>query len=152
MKVFIESEAGSKKKNLFDEKTLKYKKTIDVSSSYPYPYGFVLNTTSYDGDNVDCFVITNQKLKSEEIIECSPIALMEQFETSWDPEKPNVEEIDHNVLAVLEGEEIEIDDNIKKRLTDFVTTVFSHIPNKKVRTGKFLNKESTIKYVENHSD
>ena len=59
MKVFIENEAGSNKKNIFDEKSLEFEKQVDVSRSYPYPYGFVLNTTVEDGDNVDCFVLTD---------------------------------------------------------------------------------------------
>ena len=36
MKVFIENEAGSKVKNLFDEKRLEYEKSIEVSRAYPY--------------------------------------------------------------------------------------------------------------------
>jgi len=55
MKVFIENEAGSNKKNIFDEKSLDFEKQVEVSQSYPYPYGFVLNTTAEDGDSVDCF-------------------------------------------------------------------------------------------------
>lgn len=63
MKIFIENEAGSDQKNLYNEKTLEYKKTVTVSRKYPYPYGFALDTTSGDGDNVDVFVITDQKIK-----------------------------------------------------------------------------------------
>ena len=50
MKVFIECEAGSSDRPIFDEKTLEYRRTSKVSREYPYPYGFVLNTTSGDGD------------------------------------------------------------------------------------------------------
>ena len=69
MKVFIENEAGSKFKNLFDEKKLEFKKTIQVSRAYPYPYGFILNTTGEDGDNVDVFVLTKKLLKKGEVVE-----------------------------------------------------------------------------------
>ncbi len=141
MKVFIENEAGSTIKNLFDEKTLKFKKTMVVSAAYPYPYGFVLDTTSGDGDNLDCFILTDTKLKTGQTVECTPIACMEQFETSWDPQKAGAEEEDHKILAVLEGENVEVNEDIKNRLSDFVGAVFSHIPNKKVRVGKFLGAE-----------
>ncbi len=63
MKVFIENEAGSDQKNVYNEKTLEYRETFTVSRKYPFPYGFILKTTSGDGDNLDCFVITEQKLK-----------------------------------------------------------------------------------------
>ena len=54
IKVFIQNEAGSDQKHLHDEKTLEYKHTVRVSRSYPFPYGFILDTTSEDGDNLDC--------------------------------------------------------------------------------------------------
>lgn len=60
MKVFIENEAGSNQKNIYDEKTLEYKKTVTISRKYPYPYGFIIDTTSGDGDNLDVFIITEK--------------------------------------------------------------------------------------------
>ena len=77
MKVFIENEAGSNQKNLYNEKILEYRKTVTVSRKYPYPYGFILDTTSGDDDNVDAFIITDKPLKSGQIIECKPVGLME---------------------------------------------------------------------------
>jgi hypothetical protein len=41
MKVFIENEAGSNQKNIYDEQSLVFIKTVVVSKNYPYPYGFV---------------------------------------------------------------------------------------------------------------
>lgn len=152
MKVFIENEAGSDQKNLYNEKTLEYKKTFKVSKKYPCPYGFVLNTTSEDGDNIDCFVITKQRLKTGQIVECNPIGLMEQMETSWDPSKINIEEKDHNILAVLKNEKIEINDNIKEELRDFVLHAFDYLPKKKVNVGNFLDKEAAIRLIEKYKD
>ena len=63
IKVFIENEAGSDQKHLYNEKTLVFNKAITVSRKYPHPYGFILNTTSGDGDNLDCFILTEQKLQ-----------------------------------------------------------------------------------------
>ena len=83
MQVFIENEADSDQKNLYNEKTLEYKKTITVSCKYPYPHGFILDTTSGDGDNIDCFIITDKKLKRGQIVECELVGLMEQTETAW---------------------------------------------------------------------
>ena len=152
MKIFIENEAGSDQKNLYNEKTLKYKKTVTVSRKYPYPYGFILDTTSGDGDNLDVFVITNKKLKSGQVIECEPIGLMEQIETTWGQSKENTEEEDHNVLAILPNENIVIDSRVKDKLRDFISHVFDHLPNKKVRVGDFLNKGTALQYIEKCKD
>lgn len=104
MKVFIENEAGSNQKNFYNEKTLEYKKTVTVSRKYPYPYGFILDTTSGDGDNLDCFIITDKELRSGQVVECEPVGLMEQIETAWGKSKGGIEEEDHNVLAILSSE------------------------------------------------
>lgn len=153
MKVFIENEAGLDQKNLYNEKTLEYKKTYTVSKKYPYPYGFILDTTSGDGDNVDAFIITNIKLKSGQIIECEPIGLMEQIELSRNSENIEKEEIDHNVLMVVKGETSGIiDDDIKNTLIDFVLHVFDHIQLNKNKVGNFLGKEAAIKYINSCKD
>ena len=152
MKVFIENEAGSDQKNLYNEKTLKYKKTVTVSRKYPYPYGFILDTTSGDGDNLDCFIITDKELKSGQIVECEPIGLMEQIETAWDRSKGNIEEEDHNVLAIIPDEKVEIDETVKEKLRDFVPHVFDHLPNKKVRVGSFLGRDKALQYIKKCKD
>lgn len=153
MKVFIENEAGSDQKNLYDEKTLEYKKTVTVSRKYPYPYGFILNTTSGDGDNVDAFIVTDKPLKSGEIIECKPVGLMEQMEKSWDESKNEAEEVDHNVLMVLEGSDQHVvSDEVKTRLTDFVLHVFDHIRLNKNRVGNFLDRTAALQYIDECND
>src|SRR3989344_4253782 len=117
MKVFIENEAGTNQKNLYNEKTLEYKKTVTVSRKYPFPYGFILKTTSGDGDNLDCFIVTDKELKTGQIVECEPIGIMEQIEDGKE---------DHNVLARLNGEEATVGPEIKEKLTEFVSHVFDH--------------------------
>ncbi len=138
MKVFIENEANSDQKNLYNEKTLEYIKTITVSRKYPYPYGFILKTTSGDGDNLDCFVITNQKLTRGQIIDCKAIGIMEQTEDGKE---------DNNILANIEGENIVVSKEIERELTEFVSHVFDHRLEKKVSVGKFLEKEEANEYI-----
>lgn len=152
MKVFIENEADSNQKNIYNEKTLEHKKTVTVSRKYPYPYGFILDTTSGDGDNLDVFVVTDKKLKSGQVVECEPIGLMEQIETTWEQSKGNVDEEDHNVLAVFPNENTVIDGRVKDKLRDFVSHIFDHLPNKKVRVGDFLDKEAALQYIEKCKD
>ncbi len=138
MKAFIENEAGSNQKNIYDEKTLEYIKTVTVSRKYPYPYGFIIGTTSGDGDNLDCFIITKEKLKTGETVDCKPIGIMEQIE---DTKK------DNNILAVLNDETAEATPQIQQELTDFISHVFDHKPEKQVTVGKFLGKEDAENYI-----
>ena len=138
MKVFIENESGSDKKNIFNEKTLEYKKTYPVSRKYPYPYGFVLDTTSGDGGNLDCFVITNRALVSGTIIDVEPIGLMVQTEDGQD---------DHKILAVLPGEAPEISDKVKSTLKEFCEHVFDHLEGKKTVIGEFYGKQKALEIL-----
>ncbi|HSR13664.1 MAG TPA: inorganic diphosphatase [Thermodesulfobacteriota bacterium] len=150
IKVFIENEAHSNRKNTFNEKTLEYVGTAAITGEYPFAYGFILNTTGMDGDNVDCFVITEKPLKSGELVDCEPIGLMEQMETSW--EHPEEVEEDHKVLAALAGESAVIDQTVKAMMRKYVPHIFDHIPGKKIVLGEFRDKESAIQYIQGRRD
>ena len=139
MKVFIENEAGSNIKKLFNEETFEYRKSVEISAVYPFPYGFLLNTKSGDGDNLDCFVLTQQPLKSQEIIEIEPIGMFEEIEDG---------EEDHKILAVLPGENWDNDQDLEQIFRDFSAKVFSHLPHKKKDVGKFLGKEDALRLIE----
>ena len=143
MKVFIENEAGSLVKHEHNEKTLELLSTGQVSRPYPLPYGFVLNTTAEDGDNVDCFVLTKKHLRTGDIVDCEPVGLMEQIEDG---------EVDHKVLAVLPGEQQALDLKIEQTLVDFCSHVFDHIEGKTMKIGGFLDKDAALKYVLQHRD
>jgi inorganic pyrophosphatase len=150
IKVFIENEGRSNRKNIYNEKTLEYLESTTVTGEYPYPYGFILNTTGGDGDNVDCFVLTDKPLKSGQLVECEPVALMEQTESSW--ENPDEQEEDHTVLAALIGEAAVIDEVFKASMREFVLHIFDHIPGKKTTVGEFWGKEEAIRYINTCKD
>ena len=114
-------------------------RTNDVSAPYPFPYGFILNTTSGDGDNLDCFVLTSRSLKSREIVEVEQIGMFEQIEN---------EQEDNKIIAVLPGENREINEEIQTTLKNFIEHVFSHLPNHKISVGRFLGKEEALKLIE----
>jgi len=137
--VFIQNEAGSDQKNRHNEKTLEHLKTLTVSRPYPFPYGFILDTTSEDGDNLDCYVITEQQLKTGSVVECEPIALLEQIEDG---------EEDHNILAALPGEHSTIDDTTLAIFKDFISHVFDHVPGKKIAMGELRSKNEAIKHIQ----
>jgi inorganic pyrophosphatase len=143
MRVFIQNEAGSFVKHSHDEKTLVLLGEQRVSRAYPFPYGFILDTTGEDGDNVDCFVLTQEKLRTGQIVECEPIALMEQIEDG---------EIDHNILAVLRGENPGLNSEVKQTLIDFVGHVFDHIAGKKILVGEYRGSDAAIQHINRCQD
>lgn len=138
MQVFIENEAGSRCKNIYDERTLRYLRTIDVSASYPYPYGFIIGTVSGDDDAVDCFVLTAEPLAAGTTLECDLIGLLEQVEDG---------EIDHKVLAVPSGAYATIDEAVIGALKKFISGVFADIPNKRMEIGRLLGRDAAESYV-----
>jgi inorganic pyrophosphatase len=128
-KVFIENEAGSSRKNYHNERTLTFERSESVACPYPFPYGFIIDTVNADGDCLDCFVITDRKLRTAEVVECEAIGLMEQMEDGL---------ADNNVLARLLDEQPTVTRKVEGLLGDFVRNVFSHLPDKKVSVGRFL--------------
>jgi inorganic pyrophosphatase len=138
MQVFIENQAGSRHKNIYDERTLRHLRTIDVSASYPYPYGFVIGTVSFDNDAVDCFVLTSEPLIAGTTLECDPVGLLEQVEDG---------ETDHKVLAVPSGRSATIDDAVVAALKEFISGVFSHVPDKRMEIGRLLDRDAAESYL-----
>ncbi len=141
--VFIQNEADSNIKNTHNEKTLEFKGSRRILLPYPYPYGFITETSAEDGGNVDCYVITKDSLKSGAILECSPIGLLEQFEG---------DEIDHKVLATIPGENIEINENLLSVFQDFIYGIFSEFPGKLIRVDRILPLEAALSYIQSCSD
>jgi inorganic pyrophosphatase len=138
IRVFIQNEAGSNRKHYHDEKTLEWKRVEELPRHYPYAYGFVVGTTGDDGCNVDCYVITEESLKSGALVECEVAGLMEQFEEA---------EEDHKVLATLPGASIEVSPAIRERLTEFVYSVFEQLGDTRVVVGRFLGPVAAATYV-----
>ncbi len=138
MRVFIENEAGSRRKHIYDEGTLAHLRSVEVSAAYPYPYGFVLGTLGGDGAAVDCFVLTPDPLRAGTVVECEPLALLEQIEDGA---------IDHKVLAVPRGSEAALDPEVVARLRTFIAGVFAHVPGKRMELGRVLDRAAAEEYV-----
>lgn len=139
IKVFIQVEAGSCDKNFYNEKTLEYKRTGRGSHPYPYPYGFILDTSAADGDNVDCYLITNESLKPGMIVECEPIGLLEQHED---------EEVDHKVLAAMSGQKVEVSQALLQELQSFIYAIFAEYPEMHVSVGPILPREAALHHIQ----
>jgi inorganic pyrophosphatase len=139
IQVCIETEAGSCAKNRYDEKTLEYRGTRRSSRPYPYPYGFILGTKAADGDSVDCYLITPERLAAGTIVECEPIGLLEQNENG---------EIDHKVLAALPGQDVEVSPTLLAELRAFIYAVFAQVPDARVQVGRLLPREAALQHIQ----
>ncbi len=139
MKIFIECEFGSNRKNRYNEKTLELENSVDLLLPYPYPYGFITNTITTDGEGVDCYVITKDRLVAGTILECEPIGLLEQFEDG---------EIDHKVLAILPSQNVKVTKDLLNELRGFIYAIFSQFPEMNVRVERILPKQAAIDHIQ----
>ena len=137
--VFIENEAGSRTKHHYNEETFEFLRTEDVGSEYPYPYGFVPGTLAPDGDAADCFLVTERRFQTGRRIVCRPIALLEQTEGG---------ETDHNVLAVLPGDDLPDLALVRSRIGDFVADFMPGVAERKSVVGEILPVEAAFDYLE----
>lgn len=138
IEVFIEVEAGSCDKHLYDEKNFEYKGMRQVSHPYPYPYGFIIGTTTADGESVDCYIITKDRLKPGTIVACETIGLLEMIEDG---------DIDHKVLVTTPGQNVEIDHVLHDVLRKFIYNIFAQFPEACVEVGRILPKQVAIDHI-----
>lgn len=130
MKVFIEQTTTPNQKNIFD-KNIGIYKTVSFHLSYPYPYGYILNTLAPDGDELDCYIITDQQLTAATIIECDAIGMVEWWEDGKE---------DHKILAIMNGEQYTITDKVKDKLTEFAKHFFEPNSKKNYKSGEYQGK------------
>lgn len=132
MQVFIEQPGEKNSKNVFDKKTGVFIKTVPFHLTYPYPYGYILNTLAPDGDELDCYIITKQRFQTGSIIECEPVGMEEWFEDG---------EEDHKILAIIPGERFEVNDTVIEELRYFANHFFDSMLKKDYQLGQYLGKE-----------
>jgi inorganic pyrophosphatase len=143
LKVLVQVAGGSTDRRIYNERTLEYKETRKGTLPYPYPYGFILGTRSEDGDCVDCYLITHSKLEAGSIVECEAVGLLEQHEG---------EEIDHKVLGVLPGEQVELSQEIEDTLRNFIYTAFAKHLEVKIAVGHILPREEALRHIEDSQE
>ena len=139
IQMFIQVAAGSCDRNIYNERTLEYLETRPGSLPYPYPYGFIVGTSAEDGACVDCYLITRDKLAAGTTVECEPVGLLLQDEDG---------EIDHKILAVLPGQEIEVGQELLQELQAFIYAIFAPHPDFRVRVGPLLPREAALQHLQ----
>ena len=141
--VFIENPAGSNTKIHHDDELLVPIFEEQVSAPYPFAYGFVVGVPSGDGDCLDCFVLSDRPIRSGELVDCHPIALLEQYQNGMD---------DHDVIAVPVDEIDRIADidlaAVIETLRPFLATVFAHDPDRTIDVGDLRDAENATELIE----
>lgn len=139
MKAFVEVSTNTTDRPIYNENTLECIKTITVYKPYPYAYGFLLNTKSGDGAHLDCYFITERKLRAGEIVDVRPIGMVESFEDG---------EEDHKILVALPDESPVVDQIVEKKIRDFAEHYFDSRPEKKLVVGRFLGYDEAVALID----
>jgi len=139
MRMLIQVAAGSCDRNFYNERTLEYLETRRGSRPYPYPYGFIIGTSATDGDCVDCYLITDDRLTSGTIVECEPVGLLLQDENG---------EVDHKVLAAIPGQDVVMGQELLRELQEFIYAIFASYPEMRVRVGPILPQEAALHHLQ----
>ena len=139
-RVFVEQSGEKNKKNVFDKKSGALLKTVSIDVTYPYPYGYILDTAAADGDQLDCYIITDKKYAAESIVECEAVGMVEWFEDN---------EEDHKILMAPSANGCEITPEVRSRIIDFAEHFFDDRPDKKYRLGNFYGVDKAIELITN---
>lgn len=129
--VFIEAEAGSRVKGVYDERSFARLRERRTLAPYPYAYGFIPGTQGGPEDEcLDCYVITRRSLTAGRPYELSVFGLLEFYEGA---------EPDHKLLAAPVDEpapSIEAQSALREELADFITAIFKAYPDISIRVGE----------------
>ncbi len=140
--VLIESEAGSKQGNEYDQQTGKHRRSFTVAAPYPFPYGCIVGTRSEDGEGLDCYILTSQPLRSGTQVEAEPIGMIEFTEDG---------KADHKILAALPTENVELDEHLQITFREYTKKFFSKTPDKRYSVGKFLGPNEALALIKKYS-
>lgn len=141
VRVFVEAEAGSNIRHVYDESTFERRASPSLAATHPFAYGFVVGTSSDDGAAVDCYVLTSSALAPGRLVECEPVGLLEQFENGVP---------DHKLLAIPRDEPIMLDPAVRQVLEQFIQAVFRDYPRVTVEVGRLLGADAATAHIAAH--
>ncbi len=112
----IEIPTGSTEKIEWNRATCKFDIDRKEPSLFPEPanYGFIPQTTSGDGDNLDVIILSNEPISTGSVIEADVIGIMKFIDNH---------DVDDKIIAVQSGNKsVVLSDIIKGQLDSY----FSH--------------------------
>ena len=141
VRVFIEAEAGSNLRHVYDETTFELSSSRRLPAAYPFSYGFIVGTKTDDGGAIDCYMLATQPITAGRLVDGELVGLLEQFEDGVP---------DHKLLAVLPGTSQTLDPSARQTLDRFIRKVFQRYPSVKVEVGRLLGTDAARRYVDSH--
>ncbi len=143
LSIFIEAQAGSREKGVYDEASLERRGTRTALLPYPYPYGFIPGTAGGDEDEcLDCYLISSRALQAGKAYDAEPFALLEMLEDGG---------VDHKLLARLPDEPEPAAASLpalRAELEAFILGIFKAYPEVNVRIGAILPKADAQRLAE----
>lgn len=129
--VFIEAEAGSAVKGVYDERSLARTGGRHALAPYPYAYGFIPGTQGGpDSECLDCYLITRRPLSEGRLYAARVFGLLEFFDG---------DELDHKLLAAPLDETAPAADALaalRDELAGFIMAIFKAYPDISIRIGE----------------
>ncbi len=141
MKVFIENDRGSRIKRNYDL-DLNLVREDRVLLPYPYPYGFVLDTRTEDGEGVDCYMLTREPLPRGSVAEADPAGLLVLRKDGREDKK---------VIAVPPGLSLGDFPEAMERIREFILGISARRPKARFSIGDILPPEAARDYLAAHS-
>ncbi len=138
IRVCVEAERGSRRKFSFDH-NLRRTGVRETLLPYPYPYGFILGTVADDGEGLDCYILTDERLNAGSVVECEPAGILDMTEN---------DEKDCKILAVLPGNPAVVGPGVNQELREFITGIFRKFPDVQVTVGSVRSREEAIDRIE----
>ena len=135
IEVFIEAEAGSPDKHIFNETTFDHLGIRTALLPYQYPYGFIPGTTGGDGEALDSYIITGKPLAVGSRVTCEVVAVLEFYEGG---------ELDHKLISVLPGESPSVDSSVRDCLAEFILGIFKKFPDIEVAVGELKPRQAAL--------
>lgn len=109
-----------------------------VSAAYPFAYGSILNTSSEDGDGIDCYILTDKHLEAGTVIDCIPIGLLEVFEN---------EEVDCKVVCIIEEDDLRFEQKHIEQIKSFILQIFRKYPDINIGFGEYRDEVYASDYI-----
>lgn len=149
VRVYIEIEKESNMKYEFckEAEKLVLDRILPEPYSYPFAYGFIVDTKAADGDELDILIITDKHVVRDRYYNAYIVGVL-----VMEDEKG----MDEKVLCVLEEEREDIKDindissDKLESIHNFFTHYKSQTPGKWSRVYDFQNKEFALKLYNKH--
>ncbi len=145
---FIEISKGSKVKYELDKDTgmIIVDRILHTSMVYPHSYGFIPRTYSEDNDPLDVFVLCQETLAPNVLVECLPIGVIEMIDGG---------ERDEKIIAVAKNDPhyngfkdiSELPKHIFDEMSHFFTT-YKDLEGKEAKIEGVHGREQALKIME----